>query len=271
MTALHHEAVALAADGWRVFPCEEGGKRPLVKGGFKTATSDHEQIGRWWQQTPNANIGGAIPAGQLGLDVDPRHGGDASLAALEAQHGPLPPTLTSRTGSGGRHIWLLIEAPVRQGSGLLGPGLDTRTSGHGYLILPPSIHACGQPYQWECSDPPAQAPGWLAGLLRPIVDVPPSSLPWGRLHQPRAGYGEVALRGQCRDVVATPPGQRNARLNVAAYRMGRLIGGGLIGAERVAEALAHAALAAGLSEDEAVATIRSGLKAGLARPVGLSA
>lgn len=35
------------------------------------------------------------------VDVDPRNGGDVSLAALITEHGPLPLTPSARTGSGG--------------------------------------------------------------------------------------------------------------------------------------------------------------------------
>jgi hypothetical protein len=267
-TSLGRAALALAERSWAVFPCERGGKRPLVDGGFKAASTDLEQVSRWWRRWPDANIGAPVPTGLIGLDVDVAHGGDESLAALEARHGTLPPTLTTRTGSGGRHYWLRLAGPVRQGAGLLAPGLDTRTAGRGYLIVPPSVHACGDPYRWERWARPAPAPRWLADLLRP---KPPAPLPPLPSHQRRSGYGEAALAGECAEVGSALPGQRNARLNAAAYRVGRLVGGGLIGAERGADALLQAGLRSGLSEAESIATIRSGLRAGLACPVSVVA
>src|SRR5271157_5984431 len=89
---LRAAALAFARDGLPVFPCEPRGKRPMVEGGFKAATVNTEQIRAWWSTWRLANIG--IPAGAVSgidvLDVDP--GGEDSLAALIAQHGPLPDT-----------------------------------------------------------------------------------------------------------------------------------------------------------------------------------
>jgi Bifunctional DNA primase/polymerase, N-terminal len=38
------------------------------------------------------------------LDIDPRHGGDESFAALEREYGQLPLTWRALTGGGGEHI-----------------------------------------------------------------------------------------------------------------------------------------------------------------------
>src|SRR5688572_11837531 len=88
-----------------VFPVR--GKLPLTAHGFKDATTDASTIRGWWEQWRDANI--AMPTGRASglivVDVDPRHGGDASLAALEEKYGPLPETLESRTGGGGTHFF----------------------------------------------------------------------------------------------------------------------------------------------------------------------
>ena len=57
--------------GYPVFPCAPGDNKPITKHGFHNATTDPEQIERWWAERPNANIG--IPTqGLLALDVDGR-------------------------------------------------------------------------------------------------------------------------------------------------------------------------------------------------------
>jgi len=61
-------------------------------------------------------------------------------------------------------------------------------------------------------------------------------------------------------------GQRNDGLNRAAFCLGRLVGGGELSEALVFEALLCSALAVGLGESEAAATIRSGLRAGMAVP-----
>ena len=68
------------------------GKQPAITRGFHAATTNPETIKRLWRQA-DRNIG--IPTGSVSgfwvLDVDGEDG-EASLAALEAKHGPLPAT-----------------------------------------------------------------------------------------------------------------------------------------------------------------------------------
>lgn len=164
----HAAALAYAARGWRVFPCQPRGKRPLVKSWPDVATFDGAQIANWWEQWPDANVACVTgPAsGFFVLDVDVPDG-PASLAALEAEHSPLPATLEQATGSGGMH--LLFRWPegrsLRNSAGKLGPGLDVRADG-GYVIAPPSIHPeTGCAYAWPDPDAPiAEAPAWLLDL-----------------------------------------------------------------------------------------------------------
>jgi hypothetical protein len=62
------------------------------------------------------------------------------------------------------------------------------------------------------------------------------------------------------------PGTRNDRLNAAAFNLGQLVAAGQLDAHEVGGVLLDAAVAAGLTEVEAWATIRSGLTAGQLRP-----
>ena len=74
-----------------IFPCSPKTKRPCIKGGFKSAANDQDQIKKWWTEFPNAMVG--MPTGDVTdifvLDVD-EHGkvsGNKTLAELEAKHG----------------------------------------------------------------------------------------------------------------------------------------------------------------------------------------
>jgi putative DNA primase/helicase len=218
-TALLEAALALAARGLPVFPlhypnhrdgrawcscgapdCGNIGKHPyarLAPRGFTDATADRETVERWWGST-ECNIGMPTGAasGLVVLDVDPRHGGDDSLAALERRHGALPATWRFLTGGGGEHI--LFRHPgvaIRNTAGKLGDGLDIRGDG-GYIVVPPSLHASGRRYAISVDHHPdevalADMPEWLRGLLcaRPMAS--PATMPesWRRLVRDGVGEG----------------------------------------------------------------------------------
>lgn len=264
-------ALPLDALGWRLLPCERGGKRPLLRDWPAKASADLAVIEGWARRWPGCNVGLATGAGSgvLALDVD-RHGevdGEATLAALLDRHGALPRTATQRTGGGGRQLLFAWPAGRRIGNtaGKLGPGLDTRGEG-GFVVLAPSLHPSGQRYAWLLPPwevPPASAPAWLLDLLDP--PPPPRRAP---LPVPDLGdaYGEAALRRAVERVGSAPEGERNRTLNAEAFGLGQLAGAGLLSAEIAAVALASAALAAGLGRHETERTIASGLRAGLANP-----
>ena len=192
---MEEAALRCAERGWRVFPvhgirddrctcgrldCSEPGKHPRITNWPNAATSDPVRIRAWWADWPDANIGGTTDK-QFALDVDPANGGVESLARLEAQHGALPPTWRTETGSGGAHRFFPQPAdgpPLRNSAGVLGPGLDTRGEG-GYVVLPPSRHVSGRRYRWTTMGLIALAPAWLLSLLRqaPASGDGPSTVP----------------------------------------------------------------------------------------------
>ena len=160
-------ALAHAGAGKPVFPVRVD-KTPLTANGFKGATTDEQTIRKWWRRWPDAGIG--IPTGKasglLVLDIDPPHGGYASLCDLLGEHNALPETREARTGGGGIHY--VFEYPqgveVRNSAGKLGGGIDVRGEG-GYIIAPPSLHASGQRYARLNDHTPAPVPDWLLKLL----------------------------------------------------------------------------------------------------------
>lgn len=81
------------------------------------------------------------------------------------------------------------------------------------------------------------------------------------------GYARHALERAAEELRATPAGQgRNNVLNAKAFALGRFVGAGLVDQAEVERVLLGAARAAGLPEDEARATLRSGLEGGRAQP-----
>jgi|SRR5271166_77264 len=151
------------------------GKDPvghLVPHGVLDFTDDVDTVIRWWSRTP-WNIGARVPESMIVIDVDPRHGGEQSVAELEDSSGLLPETLTtiSGRGDGGRHLFYR-RPPGKLSAKRLGPGIDLKTSS-GYVVLPPSIHPdSGRPYT-QIERPVAAPPPWLIELLLPEL-APPS-------------------------------------------------------------------------------------------------
>lgn len=160
--------------------CAQGGKHPyghLVRNGLHDASRDWTQLEGWFANSCfNIGIVTGSASGVAAVDVDPRHGGDDTLARLEAEHGTLPPTWRFLTGGGGEHILFLHPGRrVANSAGVLGPGLDVRGDG-GMIVAPPSRHMSGRAYAISVDHHPddvalAPMPGWLAAK---IVAVDPA-------------------------------------------------------------------------------------------------
>jgi putative DNA primase/helicase len=136
------------------------------------ASAGHEAIARWWGSGVLYNIGirTGEASGVVVVDVDPRHGGDDALAALERCFGALPATWRFLTGGGGEHI--LFRHPgrrIQNGAGSLGDGLDVRGDG-GYIVGPGSRHISGRRYEISVDHHPqdvelADIPAWLMTMM----------------------------------------------------------------------------------------------------------
>jgi len=213
--------------------CPSPGKHPMTANGFKDATTDLDTIRGWWDQNPEANVilqtGDAT--GLLVLDIDPDHGGNETLAALEAEHGPLAPTVEQITGSGGRHLLFRFPGPeYRNTAGKVGHGIDSRGAG-GYIVVAPSNHRSGNVYRWRDGHKPgqieiAEAPNWLLDRRRKNGSQAPS--------QPRTSngdaraYAEAALADEVKATATAQEGMRNDQLNRSAFALGQLVGSGLL-------------------------------------------
>ncbi len=165
MTTMLDYALAYARRGWKVFPLAVRNKVPLIskeKGGkgCLDATTDREQIFKWWSANPSANIGIATGHSFFVLDIDPKNNGNLWLDTVE-----VPDTICQQTGSGGTHYIFSGPPDIPNSSSKIAPGVDIRGSG-GYIVAPPSIHPNGKPYTWiDCEgiplDEPTLSPVWL--------------------------------------------------------------------------------------------------------------
>jgi hypothetical protein len=274
-----------ATRGWPVLPCHTShhgscscaaadcaspAKHPRIAGGLRSATVDHHQIEQWWRRWPDANVAirTGAPSGLVVLDIDPRHGGDDTLARLEHDHGPLPAGRRVATGGGGLHLYLCHPGgTVRNHAGRLGPGVDLRGDG-GYILAPPSRHASGSTYTLlpgnRCLP---DLPGWITDPPAPHRPARSASMPalQGAAHE---AWADAALRGELQRLAHAVEGSRNDTLNRVAYRLGQIIGAGLLPEQPTRDALIDRAIAIGLGEREALITTNSGFTAGERNPAG---
>lgn len=271
--SLLNEALRYAELGIHLIPLRPQGKRPLFNTGrnHSQGTTNPDKINAWWKGNPQANIGAPCTLNRwCVVDVDGPQGLNA-LQELEAQYGELPLTWISKTGREGGaayhyiYQWPTSEpVPTRQ----LASGLETRAHG-AQIVLPPSMHPSGARYEWieepgRASFNPTMLPLWLHKLLQ----APRS--PVERPEAPPRPVGPVGgettaqrrLRALAEGIASAPEGERNNRLNHAAYVAGRLVEGGHLTGATVAGVLRDAAERAGLQPDEIRATLTSGLQAG---------
>lgn len=176
------EAISYAEHGYPVFPTfgildgrcscgyekciKDAGKHPRVNAWGERASTDIEQIAKWWTKWPESNIG--LPTGErsgvLVLDVDRKNGKDGTLW-LDAMRPDIPDGPSAVTPNGGVHLFFKYPA----GSGItissdkVSRGVDVRGDG-GYVVVDPSVGLNGVGYLWEDDlrefEPPA-APDWL--------------------------------------------------------------------------------------------------------------
>jgi Bifunctional DNA primase/polymerase, N-terminal len=196
-------------------PCSKPAKHPfgiLAPNGLLSASIESWQIKLWWHRAPAANLG-VVTDRLVVVDIDPRHGGDESFAALEREH-EFPPTWRASSGGGGQHVMFACPDGVeirnvvaeQMDNPPLGPGIDIRARG-GYIVGPTSRHISGRAYAWSVDHHPAgvplaPAPDWLIERLTArTVSAAADSVPaepitpdeWAQLtRQPVTEYCDMA-------------------------------------------------------------------------------
>jgi hypothetical protein len=251
-------AVALGIEGRPCFPCRTD-KRPATPHGFKEATSDINGLRDLWRRHPGPLVGVATgeASGIDALDIDaPRH--MEVTAWWEAIRRRVPPTRIHATRSRGLHVLFRHRPGMHCWAGRPVAGIDGRGQG-GYIIWWP---AAGLPV---ISDAPLTPwPDWLICelKLRPVADpATPRKPPASLSDHTKVRYADAALRNATLRVAREAVGSRNDALNRESYGLGRLVAVGLLDGQTVADALAAAAIGAGLTPREVEATLRSAFAA----------
>jgi hypothetical protein len=153
------QALALAEQGFYVFPLRQNSKLPAIDDFPNRATRDPEQIKKWWldpvlnlEQGYNIGVSTTRYNGSQALvvvDVDNKglKSGSDELLKLELSGFDFNRTVTAVTPTGGLHLVYRAKEAVKQGASVLAPGLDIRSKG-GYIVGQGSV-IDGVPYRWQ--------------------------------------------------------------------------------------------------------------------------
>lgn len=212
VTTVIEAALYFAERGFRVFPVKawEGngersdGKLPIVKLWQTVATTDVDQIARWFMlEHKHANFGVVVDK-LIVLDVDTlEHSGGtkdglAELAKLEAIHGNLPDTLTVRTASGGLHYYFADRSnsgnTYTKGADKLGPALDIQT-GNAFMVGPMSV-INGNQYEIVTAGEIADLPHWIAEAIKDVYVERPARRPAAPSDPVNNKYVQAAITGE---------------------------------------------------------------------------
>lgn len=257
-------ALAYVELGWPVLPLSTGLKVPAISAkmggrGVHNATTDADIVRGWWARWPSANIGLACGerSGFLVIDIDPRNGGDDSMAVLGARGYVFPDCPTSRTGGGGRHMLFQCDRRIGGSKDRLGPGIDVKSTG-GYIVAVPSFVIPGDSranghYRWLRSPfdiAPPRLPIWCQTMLAP-TPAPP------RRDVPRTEIEGKSIRGLLDFLAKSSAGERNKRLYWAACRAAEMAQQHHVSAAGAADQLLATALSLGTPRKEAERTIQS--------------
>jgi hypothetical protein len=145
------------------FPCEPGTKQPAFKGWQAMSSADPVVVQRWLDDGYNL----ALDCGKSDItvvDYDPG-----------SQRIELPDTFERPTPRGGSHVYLAGACRGAGRKNLLGPHVDTRSTG-GYVMVEPSVidaRSGKPPSDWGTYGPGngkllARVPGWIVDKLKPI-------------------------------------------------------------------------------------------------------
>jgi len=224
MGTMLEEALFYARKGWYVFPCREKPGSPYVKNGqtvtpcekspytangLNDATTDEDQIKKWWGTWSNALIG--VNAGRSNLfviDIDKKNvNGFDTYSTWDIND---VAGLRTITPSGGMHIIFTGQGKTNTNATT---GIDTRGEG-GYFIAPPSKilegDYCGE---YKRSGDWSKAPGVIPdGLMEKLFPESTTSYSVPRIYSGKIEHKQLSRATLQFMSNGAPEGMRNATL-----------------------------------------------------------
>lgn len=157
----HEEAAKYASLGYKVFPLKPGDKKPdgkLVPNGVNDATTDLDQIAKWWKKKPDCGVGLSCE-GLLVVDQDGATGKGWLSGDQDKQADLAESPVKAVTPSDGWHTVFQQPPSVdwRNTTSKLAPKVDTRANG-GYICVYPTVL---KPYSKDGKDYPGGQYRWL--------------------------------------------------------------------------------------------------------------
>lgn len=188
--AASREAADLAREyvdsGWSVLPVRPDEKRPYMTNWlqYMHSRADRQTVDGWFSSLSGAGVG--MVTGRISnvvvLDVE-----NDCPVPIEDLLRRYPTQMVSRTGSGGYHLFYQYPRGVGRVSNRVRifEGADLRADG-GFIVLPPTLHACGGRYEWVRRGPMGEFPrelldmqsrprsqegdGWITEALRGVTE-----------------------------------------------------------------------------------------------------
>ena len=252
--------------GWAVHPVNIE-KKPTSKNGRNDATKDEPTIKQFFCNGAQIGVATGEESGLfvLDIDLDEKRGinGYETLSYLEEVHGKLPHTPCQKTGRGGKQYLFKYVDGLKNSTGKIGAGIDTRGQG-GYIVVAPSRNTNG-PYTWVVSPrdtPLADVPEWLIEALR-------------ETEKPQETH--TAPGGEDRPYCLKMLGQAMAKCATAAegtkhdtlLKMARWMGGFVpaLSETEIEDTLWNAVALRAEDEQGARKTIRDGIEYGKSKPL----
>lgn len=183
-TILEH-AVEYVNTGWSVLPVRPNEKRPYMANwlSYQHTRATLDMVENWFTSLSDAGIG--LVTGKISnvvvLDVE----GWCRIPIDELLK-KYPTQMVARSGGGGYHLYYSYPQGVGRVANRVGvfEGADIRADG-GFVVLPPTRHPSGRPYEWIKkgplgmfpvsllelnSQPKVQNDGWITEALRGVSE-----------------------------------------------------------------------------------------------------
>lgn len=185
MPMVNELATEYVDSGWSILPVRPDEKRPYMTNWlqYTKTRATRSMVDGWFCNLSGAGVG--VVTGRVSnmVVLDVENDCPYPISDLLKKY---PTQMVSRTGSGGYHLFYQYPTSVISVSNRVRifDGADLRADG-GFIVLPPTMHACGNRYEWVKRGPLGAFPmelldvqsrpkmdgdGWITEALRGVSE-----------------------------------------------------------------------------------------------------